>query len=359
MTEMTSGERGVAEEFASALDGVSTSFEAAVEATGGVFSDRYVIAGSLVLLRFASERLREVLGPAFAHLAAPTDDGAAQPALTVHLWDSASTGAPPPPRPAPPGPHAPRSVFYVDRDPLRAVYRPEPASLSLFDSRVAWHWVDDASDIRYSDRASPLRHILYWWLPTQGYHQVHGGAVGFQDGGVLLVGKSGSGKSTSVLSSLGSTLQFAADDYVAVSGGDAPHIASLYNTGKLEPDHARGLFRHLVPLLSNTDRLEDEKAIIYAHEHFAQQMTSGFPLRAVLVPMVRATQRESRIVDITRTAAFAALAPSTVLQIHPVGQNAFTEMSQLIQRVPCHGIELGSDLTSIPRAIADFLGHRS
>jgi hypothetical protein len=332
------------------------SFEAAAEANGTVSVDRLAMAGASLSLRFASEALRERLTPAFAHLTG-SSDGAAEPGLTVHLWDSTSTGAPPPSRPAVPADHAPGALFHVHQPPIRAAYQPGLETLSILDSDagLAWHWVADAFDQPYWDQACPIRQILFWWLRSRGYLQVHGAAVGTPAGGALVVGKAGSGKSTVALSSLGSDLLYAGDDYVAVTAEPKPRVQSLYSSGKLEPDHVYELLPSLLPLLSNADRLESEKAVLYVHEHFPEQTTSGFPLAAVLVPRVRAGQRETRIVETTRAAAFSALAPSTIFQLHTADRAVFTAMSRLIERVPCYGLELGSDVTAIPGVIHDFL----
>jgi hypothetical protein len=142
---------------------------------------------------------------------------------------------------------------------------------------------------------------------------------------------------------------------VAVAVEPAPRVQSLYSSGKLEPEHVHELLPHLLPLLSNAERLESEKAVLYVHDHFPEQTTSGFPLSAVLVPRVRAGQRESRIVEASRAEAFAALAPSTILQLHTADSTAFAAMRKLVAQVPCYGLELGSDVPGIPRVIADFL----
>lgn len=342
------------------LRGVAASFAAAEDACGGSSSDWYEIAGGLVRLRFASPALRERLTPAFSHLAVHPDTTPAEQALTVNLWDSASTGVDPPPRPPVPEEYAAGALFHFSEPPLRAAYQPGLESLSIFDSEagVAWHWVSDAFDQSYWEAASPIRQILSWWLDLRGYLQVHGGSVGTPDGGVLLVGKGGSGKSTVALSSLGSTLLYAGDDYVAVRVEPSPRIESLYSSGKLEPADVHGRFHHLLPLLTNGDRLETEKAVLYAHDHFPSQTTRGFPLRAVLVPRVRPNQRESRIVDVSRAAAFAALGPSTIIQLHTAGATAFSTMSSLVQRVSCYGLEVGTDVGAIPGTIAEFLSRR-
>jgi hypothetical protein len=231
----------------------------------------------------------------------------------------------------------------------------ESLSVLDLDAGVAWYWVGSALDVPYWDQACPVRQILFWWLGTQGCLQVHGAAIGTPTAGALVVGKAGSGKSTVALSSLGSSLLYAGDDYVAVGLDPAPTVESLYSSGKLEPDHARTLLPHLLPLIANADRLDREKAILYVHEHFPEQTAPSFPLRAVLVPTVAATRRESGIVETSRAAAFSALAPSTMLQLHTAGSEAFATMSRLIERVPCYGLELGSEIAAIPATIAGFL----
>ena len=148
---------------------------------------------------------------------------------------------------------------------------------------------------------------------------------------------------------------YAGDDYVAVTTHPEPRVQSLYNTGKLEPHHLNSLLPEFLPLLSNAERLEVEKAVMYVQDHYPEQTTHGFPLRAVLVPKVCVGPRESRIVEATRASAFAALAPSTIFQLHTAGSEALSIMSQLVARVPCYGLELGSDISAIPRAIGSFL----
>ena len=339
------------------LEGVEASFAAAAAATGGVAVDRYTMAGVSICLRFASSALRERLTPAFAHLAEPAGRPAPEAALTVSLWDSASTRAEPPPRPSAPADHAPGALFHHHEPPLRSAYQPGLETLSILDSEAseAWHWVADAFEQPYWDQASPIRQILFWWLGSRGYLQVHGGAVGTRTGGVLLVGKGGSGKSTVALSSLDSGLLYAGDDYVAVTLDPRPRVQSLYSSAKLEPTHVRTFMPHLVPLLANGERLEDEKAVLYVHEHFPEQTTAGFPLRAVVVPRVTSTRRGSRIVEVSRAAALAALAPSTIFQLHTADQRALSEMSRLVGTVPCYALELGSDVHEIPGTIAALL----
>jgi hypothetical protein len=329
------------------LQGLAASFGQA----GDVVAHDYVVGGSRVSLRFASDALRDRLAPAFAHLAAPPGD---PPELTVHLWDSASTGVEPPPRPPAAAGEAAGALYHFHEPPLRGAYQAAFEALSVLDSKagVAWYWVADARHLPAWEQACPIRQILFWWLAPRGYLQVHGAAVGKPEGGVLIVGAAGSGKSTTALACLGSDLLYAGDDYVAVALEPSPRVASLYNSGKLDPAHLRDRLPQILP---NADRLEDEKAILYAERHFPQQTTSGFPLAALLVPAVRAGRREPRVVPASRAAAFAALGPSTMFQLHTAGAGELATLSSLVARVPCYTLELGSDLGTVPETISALL----
>ena len=167
----------------SLTDGLGSSFARACAATGDESAERYRIAGAPVCLRFASAALRERITPALSHL---RDDGEHErPALTIRLWDSASTGSAPPPRPPAPEDGAPGALYHFHEPPIRGVYQPGLESLSVLDSEacLAWHWVDSAFELAYWDQACPIRQILFWWLGSRGYLQVHGASIGTPSGG--------------------------------------------------------------------------------------------------------------------------------------------------------------------------------
>src|SRR5437870_9396050 len=98
------------------LEGLASSFARA----GDVVAQDYVVGGSHISLRFASGVLRDRIAPAFAHLATPPRDA---PELTVHLWDSASTGVEPPPRPPAASDEAAGALYHFHEPPLRGVYQ--------------------------------------------------------------------------------------------------------------------------------------------------------------------------------------------------------------------------------------------
>ena len=310
------------------------------------------IGGHDLLLRFAGPGAVPAIAPAFAHLGSAP---APEPALVVSIWDSASTGAAPPPTPAV-EPDSPAGAFYFFEDPpARGVFQPGIRALSAVDLQAdhAWYWVADPADLPYWERAAPIRQILHWWMATRGHQQVHGGAVGRPDGGVLLVGSPGSGKSTSSLVSLASELRYAGDDYSMVSIEPRPWVHSLFSSGKVHPDNLSRL-PHLKPVLWNAERLATEKAVVFVDQHFPGRPIEGFPLRAIVVPRITGGAR-TRVVPTSRAAALIALAPSTVFQLHTAGSEALGYMTRLVQQVPAYVLELGSDVAEVPGVILGLL----
>ena len=119
------------------------------------------------------------------------------PALTVCLWDAASTGVPLPDRPWGTDDNLSRGDIRDFADPnIRTAYTMGPNALSMLDERrnLALFCTTSAAHIPTDYRGSPLLVILSWWTSMQGLQYVHAGAVGTPEGGVLLVGKGGSGQ---------------------------------------------------------------------------------------------------------------------------------------------------------------------
>jgi len=326
------------------------AFELAAASAGTV--DRcYRLAGYVVRLCFAGDALVPVFSSALSHLAT----SAAQPDLTICIWDSASTGVRMPPTPWRQHSAVRGEVEGYNTDRVYTVYEHESCGLSMLDSarNLAVLWVPETGRVPYWVKGAPLRTILHWWMGGHGRQLVHSAAVGTRDGGVLIVGKSGSGKSTTALACLESGLLYAGDDYVIVSADPLPQAFSLYKSGKVVPERLN-VFPRLAGYIDNADRLDTEKALIFINGAHAQQLSASFPLNAVLVPRVTGI-RDTFIRRASPAVSLAALAPSTILA-HPRGGEAeFRFLARLVKRLPAYVMECGTDLTQIPQVITDLL----
>jgi hypothetical protein len=330
---------------------VEAAFDDAA-ARAAVEERSFRIGGHELVLRFAGSGMVPSIAPAFGHLSTTP---VSAPELVVDVWDSASTGAAPPPTPEVDGDSAAGAFYYFEDPPARGVYQPGMRALSVVDLSAdrAWYWVADPAALPYWERAAPIRQILHWWMATRGHQQVHAGAVGTTDGGVLLVGKGGSGKSTCSLISLTTELRYAGDDYTMVSIEPRPWVHSLFSSGKVHPENLRRV-PHLDTAVSNPEHLASEKAVVFVDQHFPDRPIDGFPLRAVLIPRIT-SRPHTRAVPSTPAAALAALAPSTVFQLHTAGGEALRYLARLVREVPAYALELGTDVSEVPGVILALL----
>lgn len=341
---------------------VYSNYKKAEHRIGG-YQDRYfLVGGRRVRLRFVGNGLVSALTPALAHLeTAPTN----KPELTILAWDSASSNTPL------------LSVLkhYFDslgewwdhlgrrgeireltNDRVRFAYHLGPNIFSGLDlqENLGLYWVQDSSTLPYYEIGSPLRTILHWWADQGAYQFVHAGAVGLESGGVLLVGRGGSGKTTTALACLDAGLLYASDDYCLIKTDPEPYVFSVYNTAKLRGDEDLERFPHLAAMVSNKSRLESDKALLFLNDHFPKQISRGFCLRAILLPVVT-QETETRLVPTNAAATLSALAPSTLFQLPSAGSAAIKTMSRLAQQVPAYKLELGSDLANASSVIIDLL----
>ncbi|MCW5983236.1 MAG: hypothetical protein KIT09_34415 [Bryobacteraceae bacterium] len=354
------------------FDAVHHAFLGAEGGAPHVWERSFRLAGVTLLVRTPSPSLVSPMTMALAHLAV---DYPPPPDLTIHLWDSASTGKPAPPSPLAwhadrhgsdrmTGFHAARfdargepAAFNSRR--IRTSFHVSPNVLRVLDTRrnLGFYWIDDAAQVPYYETAAPLRKFLSWWFSERDCLFVHGAAVGFDTGGVLLVGDAGSGKSTAALACLDAGMRYAGDDYCVVTSRPHPFVHALYNTAKLKgPDDLRR-FPNLEPLVSNYGRLDREKALLFLHPRFPGLLAGGFPLCALLTPKVTGAS-PARIRPISPEAALRAVSPSTVRQLPGSGRTAFREMAHLVRTLPGYVLEVGPAAETIPVAIRRFLAER-
>jgi len=337
------------------FDELGECFQKACAMAGGCVVRRFTVGGLGLELQFAGRALVEGIVPAFGHLPAilPPD----QPRLAVRILDSMSTGVNIPSPPWSSDDYRERGEVrgFNDQN-FRTAFSIGSGVLNMFHLRRAEAvlWLRDASRLAYWESGAPLLTILNWWFGQKGRQLVHAAAVGNEDGGVLLAGKGGSGKSTTALSCLDSKLSYVADDYCLLEPDPMPRVHSLYNTGKLNRDNLEQ-FPQLGELFFAAGCRLEEKALVFLKDFCPEKLSGGFPLKAVMLPRVTGTPRTS-LVSISAAAGLKALAPSTIFQLSGAGADAFAKLTRLVRRVPCYQLNLGTELDEIPLTISRFLG---
>ena len=329
-------------------------YERAV-ATRGEICRSYAIAGTIVRLRFAGDRLVPRLVPALEHLRAPDTVSAD---LDVHLWDTRSTGAAMVPPPCPQRCFTDRgNIWGLESAQILAAFQYGECSVSLFDVAAgqAIYWVEDAERLPFWSTAAPLRTMLSWWLARNGMQLVHGAVVGTDAGAVLISGKGGSGKSSTALACVAAGMSYVGDDYVGIALDPAPRAYSLYGTAKLEPRQIER-FPELAADASVGREGSYEKAVVFLPPVFASRLRAELPLAAVLIPTITG-ESDTTLAPIDVLTVERAASLPTIAQLPHSGQRTVDFIARLVRLVPRARVRLGTNLEGIAGVIENCARH--
>lgn len=313
----------------------------------------YILGGRNVRIRIVGHELAAHICRPFSHLRMNIQDSAT-PQLTIDLWDEnigqqvSSTLE-----------DVKWSEKTIKSADDRFVGQQLPHTLSCLDrvagrilGSIAWH-----DRIFIYERAKPLARSLLEWHNDQGVQMIHTGLVAQDGRGVLFVGKSGSGKSTSSLACLCAGFAYLSEDYVGLEcrqdGNFIGH--SLYNSVFLKTTHLIR-FTELAPYAIKGRPPQEEKSVIILSQVFPERLTRSVPIQALVLPRIVDTLTP-KFRPASKGEALLALGPSSLLQIpnKGLGVRGFEKLGQLVERVPCYWLELGRDLQSIPSLVEDIL----
>jgi len=345
------------------------AFDDAVKNVGGTFDFYFRAARQTVCLSFAGKALVPKLTRAFSHLKI---EPVAEPDLKICLWDATSTGRHLPfllknlvtlathlPQLKLRGPRC--EIYPFTDENIRTSLHAEDILTTLnLKEKIGVYWVADAEMIPYYETGAPLRMLLNWWFGSLKRQLIHSGAVGTEKGGVLLAGKGGSGKSTTALNCLASSLSYASDDYVIVENDSSPVAHSIYNTAKLNTLKDLERFPQLRNWLVNHEgaRAGDEKPMMFVHENQPEKILREIPIKAIVFPRFAAGET-IRVEPFSQQKIFREISISTIMQTS--GNDViFTRMiADLVRKLPCYQLVFGENQAQIPDSINKILAENS
>ncbi len=352
MHEGPTADRAIARErFDEFFDRALEAHRRAELTCGGPARRSFRIAGAAIEFRLAHPGLAPVFCDALAHIEIPADG---KPDFTFHIWDAASSGIDAPPA-------------CWSRDDL-IVYGEIPAFIDaerylLVDLdramvgaanrrlRKAAVWLRSPDHVAGLDRSAPLPTLLNWLASETGHFTVHAASVGRPEGGVLIVGQSGAGKSHTALACLDSDLLYVADDRCLLGTHGCPTSGSLYSTARLyETD------LHRFPLLKASDAIHarDGKALFFLHPIAPEWLSPGFPIKAVLFPQPSG-RRDTKVGPAPAGRALLCLGSDSALRSPSVGNTFLKRLAAVLRTVPCFRLETGTDMAQIPSTIVSLL----
>jgi hypothetical protein len=333
-----------------------TFFDAALERAllaeqrSGTIRRQFELAGTRIEFVFAGDRLLSQLTGALAHLSEPVDRA---PDVTIHVWDSASSGIEmiPPPW---------RRECFTDRGDIwgmssrriRTSFHFYEYSLNLLDldRRVGIFWVGNEAPLPSWTEGAPFRTLLHWWMEENGAQVMHAAAAGTPEGAVLVTGKGGIGKSTTALACLAAGMQYVGDDYVVVTLDPAPRVYSLYSTAKLDT-RAMERFPQFRGLVTNPDVAANEKTILQLFPRLGDQVQRWLPLKAVTTPSF-GNEPGTTASPVSRDVLQRAAEFTTLSQLPHAGRATHAFIHRMLCAVPNLQLTLGHDVDRVPDAIA-------
>ena len=324
--------------------------DASFPETSGANSVRLTIAGKFSCrIRFFSETLRSAFLPALNGIlsSGPAED--TPPDFTFDCWESSVCGFPMPPWPFGDGDVRGGVVRQFDGE-SAAYFSHESGAFSYLDvpSRRGFFWLSKASDLQGYERAAPLLQLFHWALGFRGLHVTHAAAVATEGGAALLVGRGGSGKSTSAALCHEAGMRHLCDDYCVLSMDGDPRVHSLFGTAKLHP---RSLL--LPPLQSWSARkawTSDDKAVVLLSTAHAPSPR----LKVILLPSVTGRGIAS-LRPASPGESLRSLAPSSLFQLKGGEASSFALYSRLVRSIPSRHLDLGDHPETVAGRIREAI----
>lgn len=314
------------------------------------------LAGREISLRLAGRQALAIAAPMIDTLAR-RGEGATDYSLSV--WDTTSTGVP-----------APRSSWGLDQfdtrgnlvdansGGVRVVHSPQSELLEVVFGRSAYVCYRRPKLAPW-DQAAPWRTIFSAWLQAMGGALLHAAGVASNDDGLLLIGPSGTGKSTTALSAGLHGMHLLGDDLTGVVRVRRELRAlRLYPNSRL-PVSALPLCG-LDPLVARSGSpLEQGSARVTPDEDPSERIPGqndsdgkvqvslectaardSARIRALVVPEHGRVSDGPNLVPISRCQALLAIAPPTTAAVPGVGHTALPFLLQLVSEIPAFALRL-------------------
>jgi len=225
---------------------------------------------------------------------------------------------------------------------LSALYNPDFELWTILDHerRLALMWIADEERMPFWEEGAPFKVILNWFLTATKMFLVHGGIVGKDGQGCLLLGPGGSGKSTTVAACFDHGLDIGGDDLAIIEDcGSSWRAWGLYDALKLDPAG----YTPIPPRLAAAPATPcGSKRLMRYTDVDSRRFVTRTSLNALIHCVVAHTSR-SAIKPASPAAILRALGPPTIFLLRGREEQTIARIGKLVRSLPGYRFELGTD----------------
>jgi hypothetical protein len=338
------------------FEDLQRNFSLASTKLGGDFIFDFKLANKKITISSAGERLLHLTTQALAHLEIDKIESNENP-FVIYTWDEKETSVPLPEYPwiTPEGLVEDSFIqFHLDYYFVSQFDNQTILYLYNFKKNVAFCIVKDADKLTNSFLSSPFFKLIALWASKQSFNILHAGCVSLNNKGVLIVGRSGKGKSSTSVQCAIDGLDYLSDDYILIDDTGEKTIAySILNSGKLKLNHIER-FNKIKPSIRIGNLDQNNKPLFFLSTIFKDQVKRSTEIKAIIVPEIT-SNLSANYYRISSVEALKALAPSTLVQLRINGLNELKSLADLTRKFPNYCLEIGSDFEDISTKVKKII----
>jgi hypothetical protein len=257
-----------------------------------------------------------------------------------------------PPLPTPEG----EERWHLAHEGVDAMVDPAGTSWVIDRDRAVGARVQLGDPLPLWEHVAPLRGLISWWAGMNGAGLVHGASMAVDGRAVLLVGKGGTGKSTTSLASPHAGWTLLGDDYAIVEPGPPARVHVLYGRAKataqtmamarLDPSMKTGMQVHHLPQPHPKDVLALPPIDV---------ADASAELVAICAMQERVDGAPTEVRPLSSIEVLKSLAPSTLVQQSGRWDATWKVMASIARSVPGYGLRVGGDPVAAAEQLRDLV----